>query len=163
MTKFVNKHCYVMIRNNYECYNKNNDKHFLWDGVWKLFFKVFELYEYPHHMNVIIIKSNKAGESHNLSLYYRAGRKPYLIKYFDNIMIYHYITGGRRNSYLIKYADNIMIYHYITGGRRNSYLIKYSDNIMIYHYIAGGRRNSYLIKYNIMIYHYITGGRRNSY
>ena len=46
-------------------------------------------------------------------------------------MIYHHITGGRRNSYLIKYADNIMIYHYITGGRRNSYLIKYSDNIMI--------------------------------
>ena len=24
-----------------------------------------------------------------------------------------------------------MIYHYITGGRRNSYLMKYSDNIMI--------------------------------
>ena len=46
-------------------------------------------------------------------------------------MIYHYITGGRRNSYLIKYSDNIMIYHYITGGRRNFYLIKYSDNIMI--------------------------------
>ena len=30
------------------------------------------------------------------------------------------ITGGRRNSCLIKYSDNIMIYHYITGGRRNS-------------------------------------------
>ena len=38
-------------------------------------------------------------------------------------MIYHYITGGRRNSYFIKYSDNIMIYHYITGGRRNSYVI----------------------------------------
>ena len=30
-------------------------------------------------------------------------------------MIYHYIAGGRRNSYFIKYSDNIMIYHYITG------------------------------------------------
>ena len=32
-------------------------------------------------------------------------------------MIYHYITGGRRNSYFIKHSnsDNIMIYHYITG------------------------------------------------
>ena len=54
----------------------------------------------------------------------------------------YYITGGRRNSYLIKYSDNIMIYHSVTGGRRNCYLIKYSDNIMIYHYITGGRANS---------------------
>ena len=55
-------------------------------------------------------------------------------------MIYHYITGRRRNSYLpvIKYSDNIMIYHYITGRRRNSYLIKCSDNIMI--------NNAYMIK-----------------
>ena len=53
-------------------------------------------------------------------------------------MIYHYITGERRNSYLIKYSDNIMIYHYITGRRRNSYLVKYSDNIMI--------NNAYMIK-----------------
>ena len=67
-------------------------------------------------------------------------------------MIYHYyITGGRRNSYLIKYSDNIMVYHYITG--EEIFLIKYPDNIMIYHYISRGRRNSYLIKYfdNIMI------------
>lgn len=80
----------------------------------------FELYEYHHHRNVIVIKINKAREYHNLSLYYRRRGKPYLIKYSDNIIFYHYITRRRRHSYLLTYSDNIMIYHYITGGRRNS-------------------------------------------
>ena len=71
------------------------------------------------------------------------------MKYSDNIMIYHYITGQRRNSYFIKYSDNIMIYHHITGWRRNSYFIKYSDNIMIYHYIPG--EEEILTSLNILI------------
>ena len=48
----------------------------------------------------------------DLSLYHR--EKKNFLKYSDNIMIYHYITGGRR-KFLIKCSDNIMIYHYITG------------------------------------------------
>ena len=37
------------------------------------------------------------------------GKKKYFINYSDDIMIYHYITGERKNSYFIKYSDNIMI------------------------------------------------------
>ena len=74
---------------------------------------LFELYEFYYHRNVIIIRTNKAGEYHNLSLYCRGRRKRYLIKYSHNIMIYHYITGGKRYSYLVNYSDNIMIYHFI--------------------------------------------------
>ena len=34
-------------------------------------------------------------------------------------MIYHYITGGRRNSYCIKYSDNIMInYAYMPSNNQ---------------------------------------------
>ena len=44
-------------------------------------------------------------------------------------MIYHYITGGRRNSYFIKYPD--IKYHdlslYPRGKKK--FFIKYSDNI----------------------------------
>ena len=62
MTKFVNKH-YVTIRNN------TNDKDFFGMGVGNRFGKylkaLFKLYEYHHHRNVIIIRSNKAGEYHN--------------------------------------------------------------------------------------------------
>ena len=39
--------------------------------------------------------------------------------------------AGAQGEEEILTSDNIMIYHYITGGRRNSYFIKYSDNIMI--------------------------------
>ena len=65
--------------------------------------------------------------------------KKCLIKYSDNIMIYHYNTRGKKFllNTLIKYSDNIMIYYYITGERTNSYLMKYSDNIMIYQYVTG--------------------------
>ena len=48
------------------------------------------------------------------------------LPYLNILIILWFITisqGGRR-KFLIKYSDNIMIYHYITGGRRNSYLIK---------------------------------------
>ena len=41
-----------------QCNNNNNDKDFLGDWVWKS----FELYEYNYHRNVIIIRTNKAGE-----------------------------------------------------------------------------------------------------
>ena len=68
--------------------------------AWKLFWKylkaLFELHEYHHHRNEIIIRTNKAGECHNLSLYCRDRRKLYLVKYSDNIIIHHYITGGRK-------------------------------------------------------------------
>ena len=65
-------------------------------------------------------------------------------------MVYHYTTGGRRNSYLIKYFDNIMIYRYIGGKKK--FLIKYSDNVMIYHYITGRRRNFYLTRsFNVKV------------
>ena len=38
------------------------------------------------HRNVIIIRTNKAGEYHSLSLYYRGRGKPGLMKYSDNII-----------------------------------------------------------------------------
>ena len=50
----------------------------------------------------------------DLSLYHRGKKK--ILKYSDDIMIYHYITGGKKK--ILKYSDDIMIYHYITGGRR---------------------------------------------
>ena len=83
-----------------QCSNNNNDEDFLGRGFGNHFGKylraLFELYEYHHHRNEIIIRTNKAGECHNLSLYCRDRRKLYLVKYSDNIIIHHYITGGRK-------------------------------------------------------------------
>ena len=77
-----------------QCNNKNNDEDFLGRGFGNHFGKylkaLFELYDCHYHRNVI--RTNKAGEYHNLSpLYCRGRRKRYLIKYSDKIMIYHYI------------------------------------------------------------------------
>ena len=57
-----------------QCNNNKNDEDFLQRGFENHFGKylkaLFELYEYHHHRNVIIIiRTNKAWEYHNLSLY----------------------------------------------------------------------------------------------
>ena len=38
-----------------------------------------------------------------VSHYNHRGEKKFLIKYYDNIMIYHFITRERGNCYLMKY------------------------------------------------------------
>ena len=47
-------------------------------------------------------------------------------------MIYHYITGGRRNSYLIKYSDNIMINYAYMINIKKSVPYKTSDKSWYY-------------------------------
>ena len=64
-----------------QCNNNNNDKYFFIGGgggggrgvefgnhFGKYLKALFELYEYHYHRNVIIIRTNKAGEYRNLSL-----------------------------------------------------------------------------------------------
>ena len=58
-----------------QCSNNNNDEDFLGRGFGNHFGKylkaLFELYECHYHRNVIIIRTNKAREYRNLSLYRR--------------------------------------------------------------------------------------------
>ena len=81
-----------------QCKSNNNDRggEEFGNHFGKYLKALFELYECHYHRNVIIIRINKAREYRNLSLYCRGRRKRYLVKYSNNIMIYHYITGGRR-------------------------------------------------------------------